>query len=103
VIFDGDPQRAGGQRGHSRGFPAGPGKAARGGNHGPFGLMKSCVRAGGWPVARTIPSPRVVAAWIRASVTVVPSVWHEPIGHVAIEAMLVRRPVVASYAGDCAI
>jgi glycosyltransferase involved in cell wall biosynthesis len=50
-------------------------------------------------VARNIPSSQVMASWIRASVAVVPSVWHEPMGQVAVEAMLVGRPVVASDVG----
>jgi glycosyltransferase involved in cell wall biosynthesis len=50
-------------------------------------------------VARNIPSAQVMASWIRASVAVVPSVWNEPQGQVAIEATLLGRPVVASDAG----
>jgi glycosyltransferase involved in cell wall biosynthesis len=50
-------------------------------------------------VAHDVPSPQVMASWMRASVAVVPSVWDEPMGQVAIEAMLVGRPVVASDVG----
>jgi glycosyltransferase involved in cell wall biosynthesis len=50
-------------------------------------------------VAHNIPSAQVMASWIRASVAVVPSVWQEPLGQVAIEAMLAGRPVVASDVG----
>lgn len=50
-------------------------------------------------VARNIPSAQVMASWMRASIAVVPSVWDEPMGQVAIEAMLVGRPVVASNVG----
>jgi len=50
-------------------------------------------------VARNIPSAQVMASWIRASVAVVPSVWNEPMGQVAIEAMLAGRAVVASDVG----
>jgi glycosyltransferase involved in cell wall biosynthesis len=50
-------------------------------------------------VARNIPSAQVMASWIRASVAVVPSVWNEPQGQVAIEATLLGRPVVASDVG----
>jgi glycosyltransferase involved in cell wall biosynthesis len=50
-------------------------------------------------VARNVPSPQVMASWMRASIAIVPSVWHEPMGQVAIEAMLVGRPVVASDVG----
>lgn len=49
--------------------------------------------------ARNVPSPQVLASWKRASIAVVPSVWSEPMGQVAIEAMLVGRPVVASDVG----
>jgi glycosyltransferase involved in cell wall biosynthesis len=50
-------------------------------------------------VARDVPSAQVMASWSRASVAVVPSVWAEPMGQVAVEAMLVGRPVVASDVG----
>lgn len=50
-------------------------------------------------VARNVPSAQVMASWIRASVAVVPSVWNEPQGQVAIEATLLGRPVVASDVG----
>ena len=44
-------------------------------------------------VARNVPNAEVMAAWKGCSVAVVPSVWHEPMGQVAVEAMLVGRPV----------
>ena len=50
-------------------------------------------------VARNVPSAQVMASWMRASAAVVPSVWSEPMGQVAIEAMLVGRAVVASDVG----
>jgi glycosyltransferase involved in cell wall biosynthesis len=50
-------------------------------------------------VARDVPSEQVMASWIRASVAVVPSVWHEPLAQTAIEAMIVGRPVIASDVG----
>jgi glycosyltransferase involved in cell wall biosynthesis len=50
-------------------------------------------------IARNIPSAQVMASWVRASVAVVPSVWNEPMGQVAIEAMLAGRAVVASDVG----
>jgi glycosyltransferase involved in cell wall biosynthesis len=40
-----------------------------------------------------------MASWMRASAAVVPSVWNEPMGQVAIEAMLAGRAVVASDVG----
>jgi glycosyltransferase involved in cell wall biosynthesis len=50
-------------------------------------------------VVRNVPHPQVMAAWTRASVAVVPSVWHETLGLVAVEAMIVGCPVVASDVG----
>jgi glycosyltransferase involved in cell wall biosynthesis len=50
-------------------------------------------------VARNVPFAQVMAAWMRASVAIVPSVWAEPLGQVAVEAMLVGKPVVASDVG----
>lgn len=50
-------------------------------------------------IAHNVPSAQVMASWMRAAVAVVPSVWQEPMGQVAIEAMLVGRAVVASDVG----
>ena len=50
-------------------------------------------------IARDVPSAQVMASWMRASIAVVPSVWNEPMGQVAIEAMVVGRAVVASSVG----
>jgi glycosyltransferase involved in cell wall biosynthesis len=50
-------------------------------------------------VVRDIAPAQVMASWMRASVAVVPSVWNEPLGRVAIEAMLTGRAVVASDVG----
>ena len=50
-------------------------------------------------VAHNVPGLEVMAAWMRASIAVVPSVWAEPFGLVAVEAMLAGRPVVASDTG----
>ena len=44
----------------------------------------------------------VMAAWRRCSVGIVPSVWPEPWGAVAMEAMIVGKPVVASRTGGLA-
>jgi glycosyltransferase involved in cell wall biosynthesis len=49
--------------------------------------------------AHNVPSAQVMASWMRASIAVVPSVWDEPLGQVAVEAMLAGRPVVASDVG----
>ncbi|HEX3974754.1 MAG TPA: glycosyltransferase family 4 protein [Solirubrobacteraceae bacterium] len=43
--------------------------------------------------------PEVMASWRRASVGIVPSIWPEPFGQVAVEAMSVGTPVVASDIG----
>lgn len=53
----------------------------------------------GVTVARDIPHAAVMAAWARCAVGVVPSVWPEPFGQVALEAMARGRPVVASAVG----
>ena len=53
----------------------------------------------GVTLVRDIPSAQVMASWLRASTAVVPSVWNEPMGQVAVEAMLVGRVVVASDVG----
>jgi glycosyltransferase involved in cell wall biosynthesis len=53
----------------------------------------------GVTVARDQPHAVVMAAWHRALAGVVPSVWHEPMGQVAVEAMLAGRAVVASDVG----
>jgi glycosyltransferase involved in cell wall biosynthesis len=50
-------------------------------------------------ITHNVSSARVMASWMRASLAVVPSIWNEPMGQVAIEAMLVERPVVASNVG----
>lgn len=50
-------------------------------------------------VVHDVPSDQVMASWTRASVAVVPSVWGEPQGQVAIEATLLGRAVVASDVG----
>jgi glycosyltransferase involved in cell wall biosynthesis len=50
-------------------------------------------------IACDVPSAQVMASWMRASAAAVPSVWNEPMGQVAVEAMLVGRAVVASNVG----
>jgi len=42
---------------------------------------------------------RLDEVWLRSHVQVVPSVWAEPFGLVAVEAMAVGRPVVATHGG----
>jgi glycosyltransferase involved in cell wall biosynthesis len=53
----------------------------------------------GITVVHDVPHAQVVASWLRASVAVVPSVWHEALGLVAVEAMITGCPVVASDVG----
>jgi glycosyltransferase involved in cell wall biosynthesis len=50
-------------------------------------------------IVRDVPSAKVMSAWRHCSVAIVPSVWEEPMGQVAVEAMLAQRPVVASDVG----
>ena len=50
-------------------------------------------------IVRDVPSAQVMSAWRHCSVGIVPSVWEEPMGQVAVEAMLAERPVVASDVG----
>jgi glycosyltransferase involved in cell wall biosynthesis len=50
-------------------------------------------------LAHNIPNSQVMASWLHASIAIVPSVWHEPGGQVAMEAMLVGLPVVSSDVG----
>jgi glycosyltransferase involved in cell wall biosynthesis len=45
------------------------------------------------------PHDAVMEAWRRCSLAVVPSVWPEPFGLVALEAMMSGRPVIASKIG----
>ena len=56
-------------------------------------------RAPGVHLVGPQPPARVLAAWRHCAVAVVPSVWQEPFGLVAVEAMLAERPVVASAVG----
>jgi glycosyltransferase involved in cell wall biosynthesis len=50
-------------------------------------------------VVENIPHGDVLDAWRHCAVAVVPSVWPEPFGLVAIEAMAAGRPVIASAIG----
>ena len=56
-----------------------------------------------WPagvtVVHDVPHDEVLAAWPHAGVAVVPSVWPEPFGMVAVEALTAGVPVVASATG----
>lgn len=50
-------------------------------------------------VAENVPHGDVLDAWRHCAIAVVPSVWPEPFGLVAIEAMAAGRPVIASAIG----
>ena len=53
-------------------------------------------------VAEEVPHGDVLRAWGHCLAAVVPSVWPEPFGAVALEAMAAGRPVVASSVGGLA-
>ena len=53
-------------------------------------------------VSEEVPHEDVLRAWGHCVVAVVPSVWPEPFGMVALEAMAAGRPVVASAVGGLA-
>jgi glycosyltransferase involved in cell wall biosynthesis len=50
-------------------------------------------------VVRNVPHAQVMAGWMYCAIGVVPSVWPEPFGQVAVEAMVCGKPVVASAIG----
>jgi glycosyltransferase involved in cell wall biosynthesis len=50
-------------------------------------------------VASNVPHAQAMAAMKGASVAIVPSTWHEPMAQVAVEAMVLGRPVVGSDVG----
>jgi glycosyltransferase involved in cell wall biosynthesis len=56
----------------------------------------------GVTVVRDVAHAAVMASWAHCAVAVVPSVWPEPFGQVAIEAMACGKPVVASAVGGLA-
>jgi glycosyltransferase involved in cell wall biosynthesis len=56
----------------------------------------------GVTVVENVPHDAVMAAYSHATVTVVPSVWPEPFGKVAVEAMSLGCPVVATAGGGLA-
>ena len=53
----------------------------------------------GVTVVRNIPHAQVMAGWMYCAVGVVPSIWSEPFGQVAVEAMACGKPIVASAIG----
>ncbi len=50
-------------------------------------------------VARNVKHDDVMTAWAHSALGVVPSIWPEPLGQVAIEAMAASKPVVAAAVG----
>ncbi len=61
-----------------------------------YRLPRNVVALKSWP------HDAVMAAWRQSSLALVPSVWQEPFGLVAIEAMSAGRPVIASNTGGLA-
>ena len=53
-------------------------------------------------VAEDVSHEDVLRAWSHCLMAVVPSVWPEPFGTVAVEAMALGRPVIASAVGGLA-
>lgn len=53
----------------------------------------------GVTVHTNVAHPQVMAAWAAASVGVVPSVWPEPFGQVAVECLAAGTPVIATATG----
>jgi len=53
----------------------------------------------GVTVVHNVPHAQVMAGWIHCAIGVVPSIWPEPFGQVAVEAMSCGKPVVASAVG----
>ena len=50
-------------------------------------------------VVHNVPHAQVMAGWMHCAIGVVPSIWPEPFGQVAVEAMMCGKPVVASAIG----
>ena len=50
-------------------------------------------------VADNVAHPEVMTAWNHCEIATVPSVWAEPFGQVAVEAMMCGKPIVVSGAG----
>jgi glycosyltransferase involved in cell wall biosynthesis len=50
-------------------------------------------------IHRDVPHPEVIGAWAHCRVGLVPSLWAEPFGQVAVEGLASGRPVVASAIG----
>jgi glycosyltransferase involved in cell wall biosynthesis len=50
-------------------------------------------------VVKALPHDLIMEAWSRCRFGVVPSMWPEPLGLVAMEALSMRRPVIASASG----
>lgn len=59
-----------------------------------------------WPagvhVVHNVPHAQVMAAWKYALLGVIPSIWPEPFGQVAVEAMATGTPIIASDVGGLA-
>jgi glycosyltransferase involved in cell wall biosynthesis len=53
-------------------------------------------------VAQRVPHDAVMSAWVNATVGVVPSMWSEPFGLVAVECLAAGTPLVVSRVGGLA-
>jgi len=53
-------------------------------------------------VVDQLPHRAVMHAWQQCKIALIPSIWHEPFGIVALEAMAAGRPVIASRMGGLA-
>jgi glycosyltransferase involved in cell wall biosynthesis len=60
---------------------------------GPSEFPENVYYLGGWP------HEAIMEAWNRSSIGLAPSLWQEPFGIVAIEAMACGKPVIASRIG----
>jgi glycosyltransferase involved in cell wall biosynthesis len=56
-------------------------------------LPRNVFLMGAWP------HDAVMAAWSRCSIALIPSIWTEPFGIVALEAMSMGKPVIAARSG----
>lgn len=59
----------------------------------PLGFPPNVLALQGWP------HEAVMSAWKRCTIAIVPSIWHDPCPTVAMEAMSMGKPVIASRSG----
>jgi glycogen synthase len=56
----------------------------------------------GVTVEHSVPNDQVMAAWVNAAVGVIPSIWPEPFGQVAVECLASGTPTIVSRIGGLA-